>query len=89
MTLKSLLQQAGRKLSLSTTIGKPNIKDAPKWAKFVGITSEGSYHWLSNDTVAEDDIHDNFFPEAKRSEYTGFSEDKKSKPTVIEIKNFK
>jgi len=89
MKLKQLLQKVGRKLNISTTKGKPNIHSAPVWAKFIGVTPNGAYHWLSNKTVVENDKSDKYFPDAKKIEFTGFSEDKKTKAMVVELSKFK
>lgn len=69
---ENLLNKVGRKLKIATTDGKPSIKDAPKWAKFIGQTPEGAYHWLSDLTPVEDDKSDKYFPKSRKTEFSGF-----------------
>ena len=69
---ENVLQKVGIKLNVSTINGKPEKKDAPKWAKFLGQTPEGAYHWLSNETPIDNDTSDKYFPDAKRTQFTGF-----------------
>lgn len=80
---ENLLQKIGRKLNIKTTQGKPDKKAAPVWAKFLGQTPEGAYHWLSNKSSIENELSDEYFPEAKQTEFTGFI-GKKSKYGSIE-----
>lgn len=81
---ENVLDKIGRKLNIKTTIGKPDLKDAPKWAKYLGQTPEGSYHWLSNKSEIENDSSDKYFPDAEKEEFTGFV-GKKGKGAIEKI----
>lgn len=47
---------------------------APKWAKAVGKTPEGAWHWLEKEGPVEDDAHDFYFPLSGKTEFSGFVE---------------
>ena len=68
----NIVDKIGRKLKVKTTKGKPTKKDAPKWAKFLGMTNEGRFHWLSNDTIVDKKDSNKYFPDANKSEFSGF-----------------
>lgn len=82
---EGLLNKVGRKLKISTTKGKPNIEDAPSWALYLGQTPEGAYHWLSNITPVETTNSNIYFPNAKKTEFTGFV-GMKGAGSVVKIK---
>ncbi len=75
-----------RGLKVKTTKGKPTKKDAPSWAKYLGRTHEGAFHWLSNDTPVDTPNSNKYFPEANKTKFSGF-EDKKSGKGYVEILN--
>jgi len=81
----SIVDWMGRKLKVKTTKGKPTKEQAPNWAKYLGKTHEGAYHWLSNDTPVDIDNSNTYFPEAKKVEFSGFIEVKKSKGYVEKL----
>ena len=69
---KSLLDYIGRKLQVKITKGKPNPKNAPKWATALGQTPYGAWHWLEKDGPLETSDSDRYFPLSGKTEFTGF-----------------
>lgn len=74
LTEKGIMDTVGRKLKVKTTKGKPSLKDAPKWAKFIGKTPEGAYHWLEKNSPVQNEKSDKYFPKAGRTEFSGFED---------------
>jgi hypothetical protein len=62
----------GRKLQVKTTKGKPNPKNAPKWATALGQTPQGAWHWLEKEGPVETPDSDRYFPLSGKTEFTGF-----------------
>jgi len=85
----TILNKLGRKLKVKVTVGKPILKDAPKWAKYLGKTPEGAYHWLEKDSSVEMPNNPNYFPEAGKTEFTGFSDQKSGEGWVKPLKGLK
>lgn len=83
---ESVLDWMGRKLQVRVTKRKPTKINAPKWAKFLGRTNEGAFHWLSNDSVLDKPNSNKYFPDAKKVEFSGFVDPKSGKGYVEEIK---
>jgi len=82
---EGVLNTIARKAKLATTEGEPNHKDAPKWATHIGKTPEGHYHWLEKHSELENNKSDSYFPNAGKTQYTGFH----SKPGKGHVKPLK
>ena len=87
--VKDLLNKAGRKLKVKVTVGKPILKDAPKWAKYLGKTPRGEYHWLEKKSDVETPKTLKYFPDAGKTEFTGFSDRKEGEGWVKSLKDLK
>lgn len=83
------LDKLGRSLKVKTTTGNPKITDAPEWAYFIGRTPEGAWHWLEKESEVETDYSDEYFPDAGKTEFTGFISPNKNKEKVVSIRNSK
>lgn len=70
--LKTSVDYIGRKLKIKITKGKPNLKNAPRWAKALGQTPEGAWHWLEKNGPIETNNSNNYFPLSGKTEFTGF-----------------
>ena len=69
--MDSFIQSIGVLFKVVTVEGRPSLDTAPKWAKYLGVTPEGAYHWLSNDSPVEVDNNNNYFPESNKTKFTG------------------
>jgi hypothetical protein len=65
----------GRKLGVKVTQGKPNPKNAPRWATSLGQTPQGAWHWLEKKGPLETPDSDRYFPLSGKTEFTGFVSD--------------
>ena len=74
----------GRKLQVKTTKGKPDPKNAPRWASALGQTPQGAWHWLEKDGPLETPDSDRYFPLSGKTEFTGFGSDYKDEQGVAE-----
>ena len=66
----------GRKLQVKTTKGKPDPKNAPRWASALGQTPQGAWHWLEKDGPLETPDSDRYFPLSGKTEFTGFRQNR-------------
>jgi hypothetical protein len=69
----------GRKLGVKVTQGKPNPKNAPRWATSLGQTPQGAWHWLEKKGPLETPDSDRYFPLSGKTEFTGFVSDYEEK----------
>ena len=77
----------GRLLNIKTTKGKPDYKDAPDWAEYLGKTPSGAYHWLSNKVNINDlNNKETYFDGANKIKFTGFVGNNDGKVSLEKIK---
>lgn len=72
--IKDLLNYLGRLFKIKVTIGKPDFRNKPKWANFLKRTPTGEWHWLEKDSIIDSGFHDEYFPYAGKTEFSGYIE---------------